>query len=356
MATYSKRYTASDDVKKKEQAYRDQLSAAPSYTSQNQQQIDSLRGDIMDRDPFKYDVNADALYQQLRDQYQQQGKMAMMDTIGQGAGLTGGYGNSYAQNAGQQAYQGYLRELNDQVPDLYGMALDQYIAEGDDMIQKYSMLLNQEAEDYGRWQDSYANWQNELNRLYNEYQSAADDDYSRFRDEVADDMWQTEYDETLRQYNLAMGLNADGTPVASSGGSGSGGSSDGGGSGGGSSASDASKYSTHVIRLAQDLVGTDADGVWGPNSEAAMKAAGFNSLDDVVRQLNVNTGSPAFQERPSPESYSDGRTSDEVSLAAINFLNSNPTANNKAISDYLARNGYGTDSAEAFRAYLNELR
>lgn len=229
MATYTRRYETSEDVKKKEQAYIDALASVPTYTSQYQTQIDSLRNDILNRDEFKYDVNADAMYQQLRDQYQQQGKMAMMDTIGQASALTGGYGNSYAQNAGQQAYHGYLQSLNNQIPDLYNMALNRYAQEGDAMAQNYSMLLNQEAQDYGRWQDSYNNWQNNLSLLYSDYQNAADDDYSRFRDEVADDMWQTEYDETLRQYNLAMGLNADGTPVASSGGSSSGGSGSGGG-------------------------------------------------------------------------------------------------------------------------------
>jgi hypothetical protein len=32
--------------------------------------------------------------------------MAMMDTMGKAAGLTGGYGSPYAQQVGQQAYQG----------------------------------------------------------------------------------------------------------------------------------------------------------------------------------------------------------------------------------------------------------
>ena len=73
MATYTRRYETSEDVKKKEQAYRDALATVPTYTSQYQPQIDSLRDSIVNRDGFKYDVNADAMYQQLRDQYQQQG-------------------------------------------------------------------------------------------------------------------------------------------------------------------------------------------------------------------------------------------------------------------------------------------
>ena len=222
MATYASRYKPSDDVKKRQQAYESYTAQKPTYESRYQADIDALRDSIQNRDAFNYNVNEDALYQQLKDQYVQQGRMAMMDTMGQAAGLTGGYGSSYGQMAGQQAYQGYLQGLNDQIPDLYGMALDRYIAEGDAMLQNYGMMLDQEAMDYGRYQDQYNAWQNEYNRLYGEYQDALSADYSMYRDNVEDDKWQTEYDEALRQYNLAMGLNADGTPVSSSGGGSSG--------------------------------------------------------------------------------------------------------------------------------------
>ena len=93
------------------------------------------------------------MYQQLKDQYVQGGRMAMMDTMGQAQAMTGGYGNSYAQGVGQQAYQGYLQGLNDQVPNLYQMALNRYIQQGDQLTDQYSMLSSQDAQDYARWQD-----------------------------------------------------------------------------------------------------------------------------------------------------------------------------------------------------------
>lgn len=194
MATYNRRYSISDDVKKKQDAYSAQLASMPTYTSRYQDQLNSARDAITNRDPFKYDVNADAMYQQLRDNYAAQGQMAMMDTMGQAAALTGGYGNSYAQNAGQQAYHGYLQQLNNQIPDLYGMALDRYNTEGNALAQNYGLLLDAENMDYSRHQDDFANWQNELARLQSDYNNALSFDYSKYRDEVADDMWQTEYD------------------------------------------------------------------------------------------------------------------------------------------------------------------
>ena len=96
-------------------------------------------GQIEEREPFSFDVNSDPLYEQLKDQYIQQGQMAMMDTMGQAAAMTGGYGNSYAQTVGQQAYNQYIGQLNDAVPELYGMAYDKYAQEGQDLYDKYQL-------------------------------------------------------------------------------------------------------------------------------------------------------------------------------------------------------------------------
>ena len=126
------------------------------YVNPYEGQIMELYKGISERNPFRYDVNEDVMYQNLRDQYIAGGQMAMMDTMGQAAQLTGGYGNSYAQGVGQQAYQGYLRGLNDQIPDLYNMALQNYIQTGDAMLQQYGMLQDMAADDYGKYQDIMA--------------------------------------------------------------------------------------------------------------------------------------------------------------------------------------------------------
>ncbi len=108
--------------------------------------------DYMKRDPLEYNFNDDPVYQQLKDKYIQQGKMAMMDTMGQAAAaMTGGYGNSYAQSVGQQAYAAQLQNLNDVVPELYQMALDNYNREGEEMLNKYALYSAEEQNDYDRW-------------------------------------------------------------------------------------------------------------------------------------------------------------------------------------------------------------
>lgn len=121
------------------------------YQSQWQSQLDDTMGKILNREKFNYDLNGDALYQQYKDRYVNQGRMAMMDTMGQAQAMTGGYGNSYAQSVGQQTYQNYLQGLNDKIPELYNLALSKYQMEGDQLKDQYSILGNQEAQDYSRW-------------------------------------------------------------------------------------------------------------------------------------------------------------------------------------------------------------
>lgn len=147
----------------------------PQYTGTYEGQLDELYQQIVGRNPFQYNLNEDMFYQQAADRFQNMGQMAMMDTMGQAAALTGGYGNTYAQNVGQQAYQGYLQQLNDNIPQFYQMALDAYNAEGDQMMQQYGMLGDLANREYGMYQDDLANyWQN-----LNYQQNIADQEYAR---------------------------------------------------------------------------------------------------------------------------------------------------------------------------------
>ena len=100
----------------------------------------------INRPDFQYDANGDALYRHYKDRYTQLGQTAMQDTVGQAAALTGGYGSSYAQNVGQQAYQGYMQQLGDVVPALYRLAYDRYRDKGETLYKTYQSLADQEQE------------------------------------------------------------------------------------------------------------------------------------------------------------------------------------------------------------------
>lgn len=135
------------------------------YQSTWQDQMKDTANKIINREKFTYDLNGDALYKQYKDRYIQQGKQAMMDTMGQAQAMTGGYGNSYAQTVGQQTYQGYLQGLNDQVPQLYQLALDKYTREGADLRDNMNMMMQQDSIDYGRYRDQKADQDAAYNKL-----------------------------------------------------------------------------------------------------------------------------------------------------------------------------------------------
>ena len=141
---------------------------------------DGIMNDILNRGPFTYDINGDVLYQQYKDQYTLQGKQAMMDTMGQAAAMTGGYGNSYAQSVGQQTYQGYLQQLNDKVPELYQLALNRYIQEGEDLYNKYGMLSNDRQTKYGEHRDTVSDWKDDRSFYGNMYNTLSESDWNRY--------------------------------------------------------------------------------------------------------------------------------------------------------------------------------
>ena len=184
MAYSYKKYEQSEEVKKAREALSQQESARPgAYSSQWQSRLESTLDQILNRKEFRYDMNADALYNQYRDQYLRQGRLAMEDTLGQATALTGGYGSSYAQQVGQQTYQGYLAGLNDKLPELYRLALSKYQLEGDQLRGKYDLLSDREAGDYGRYQDAVKAWQTERDYLADRYDTQREADYARYNDD-----------------------------------------------------------------------------------------------------------------------------------------------------------------------------
>ena len=175
-------YTESDSVTNAKNLASQNLALKPGDWDSNLMSKDKLEAwdAWKNRPDFSYDVNGDALYQQYKDQYINQGRLAMMDTMGQAAAMTGGYGNSYASSVGNQAYQGYLQKLNEVVPDLYNMAYNMYQQEGEDLKYAYDVARDDYNTKYGEWADSLGFWQSEQNRLDTNAYNEANIDWSKF--------------------------------------------------------------------------------------------------------------------------------------------------------------------------------
>lgn len=177
-----KGYTPSDEVTAA-QAYRDSVAALEpgAYQSRFEERLQALYDRIAGREAFDYEPEEDEAYQRYARLYAARGAAAMEDTLGKAAALTGGYGSSYAQSAGQQAYNGYLQELAALVPELRQAALAEYQQEGKALQEQYSLLHAQEKADYDRWQDEKADWQKLLAAAQAEYEDAGSRDQKLYQ-------------------------------------------------------------------------------------------------------------------------------------------------------------------------------
>lgn len=285
-----KPYTPSDTVAQADAMLQQYLTQKPgAYQSTWQTQLNDIIQQIQNREDFSYDLNKDALYQQYADQHVTQGKMASMDVMGQAAAMTGGYGNSYAQSVGQQAYQGYLQQLNDKVPELYQLALDQHNREGDELYDQASLLAGMEEQDYGRYRDQLSDYYTELDRLTEDSRYQAEQDYGKwaddqsfgyqqYRDQIGDEQWQAQFDEAKRQYDQQYALSTGKTGGSDS-----------------TEYTDDTDYTgydnggvgTSAIKQMQRLLKVTEDGKWGPQSRAAaMKKYGISDPAELYKKLH----------------------------------------------------------------------
>ena len=114
------------------------------YQSSYQDKINSLLGQLLERENFQYSYTRDPLYRQYEQLYTQNAHNASADAAAQAAALTGGYGSSYATSAAQQAYQQQIGGLASAIPTLYNLALDTYQSGGEELVNRLDQLNGQE--------------------------------------------------------------------------------------------------------------------------------------------------------------------------------------------------------------------
>ena len=192
--------TLTDAEKAKQEALASDAAKPGEYTSKWQQQLDAAMDKILNREAFSYDLNGDALYRQYKDRAVKNGRLAMMDTMGQAAAMTGGYGSSYAQSAGQQAYQKQMDTLTDQAAQLYDRARQDYDRQGQTDRDRYDLLRQRDNSSYNQYKQSLSSWETENQRLWVRFDSLRQQEYQAQRDLIEDQQWQAEFDEAHRQF------------------------------------------------------------------------------------------------------------------------------------------------------------
>ena len=118
LAGYQEGYTPSDTVVDAMSRLKALQNSKPQgYNSKYAPQLDAILAEIQNPEKFSWDFNGDELFKTYADMYTRKGQQGMMNAIGNAAALTGGYGNSYATQVGQQTFDEYMN-------DLYGIGMD----------------------------------------------------------------------------------------------------------------------------------------------------------------------------------------------------------------------------------------
>ena len=164
----------------------------PQYAGTYEERLKAVYDKIDSRAPFQYDADKDPLYRLAKDRYTRLGKLAMRDTMGKAAALTGGYASSYGQQVGQQAYDAQLQNLDAVVPELYQLAYNAYRSEGSALGEQAAALASRQSEEYKRYRDELDDYREGkamqralAQERYEREQAAAERAYQRQKDALS---------------------------------------------------------------------------------------------------------------------------------------------------------------------------
>lgn len=197
----------------------DAVTGLQTYNSEGDEELQALYGaankllEGYRNSVFDYDLQSDPLYDQYKDQYTTLGKEAMADTMAQNAALTGGYGSSYSQGTGQQAYEHYLGRLNDVIPELYAQAYSQWADQRQRELNAIMQMYNYGGTMYNQHRTDVNDANDQQWRLYDvadqNRQNALDTGYGIWRDnqqmamDANQQAWEREYAANDLAYNRA---------------------------------------------------------------------------------------------------------------------------------------------------------
>ena len=155
------------------------------------QKLSDIYDQLVNGEKFSYDFNKDALYKLYSQQYQQRGKKAAKDVMGQAQAASGGYANSYAQSVANQQYNEYLKQLNDIIPELQRQAYQRYQQDRADKMNEFNMAQSLRGNEYQQYRDTVSDWQSDRAFDQSAYQDMRNYERQNFESDRA--YWQQEY-------------------------------------------------------------------------------------------------------------------------------------------------------------------
>lgn len=327
--TLGKLYAPAQDTQEVITQAADAQSAPAPTVVDYDQDLQEIYEQIMNPESFSYDLASDPLYQQYKDQYTHLGKLAMEDAMGQAAALTGGYGNSYAQTVGQQAYQGYMQQLNAMVPELYNAAYAKYQTDQQALLNRYSAVRDM--------QSAQKENKDELtNMIVNlGYEPTAEE-------MAAAGMTDREVQAWMNYYNS----NTAATTTSA-------------GGGGGGGYDNGNRRKGEIIAM-QRALGVDPDGMWGPASQSAAKKKWGTTDADAAWIANNKELQAQYDANHNSVDTDNTLSSDAAYREAVALLKTNgkSTAGLMTSSEWARHKNKnnsadGEHEASSYREYLD---
>ena len=155
-------------------------------------------------DKFSYDINNDPKYTIAKDQYTQDGKNAMENTMGNYAINTGGYNNSYAQAVGQKEYNNYMKALADKATSLQQQAFGNWNNQRAEQLEQISLLQGLDQTQYSKYRDTVNDYFSFLDYYNSKYQNDLNFDLQKFNQELSN--WQNQLSNAQSSYQYEQNL------------------------------------------------------------------------------------------------------------------------------------------------------
>ena len=115
-------------------------------------------------------------YKQLENQTRYQGEQAMKDTMGQASARTGGYANSYAIHAGQQAQNSYMANLENAARALYDNQKQEKLEKMEVANAIYDRAYNEKQDADNKAKQELADYENDL---YTDFSLMSDEELAK---------------------------------------------------------------------------------------------------------------------------------------------------------------------------------
>ena len=158
---------------------------------------------------------SDDLYKMYADQYEHNARKAMQDAMGDAQAMTGGYGSTFSQSVGQQAYDETMSSMNDIALQLADRAYERYLNDRANRYNQMGVVTGLDDTDYSRYRDTVGDWQLDRDYYAGRYDNTFAQDYGVYRDQVADAqderdyyaaLYGTEFGNDLAEWQANQGL------------------------------------------------------------------------------------------------------------------------------------------------------